>query len=80
MGFYGETWLKMDKFQEMIKKVPAGNTKVGTILIETSTLKKQLTEMPRQVIDSIKNNVTQTMESETKTLREELGKTTEILD
>ena len=70
----------MDKFQEMIKKVPAGNTKVGTILIETSTLKKQLTEMPRQVIDSIKNNVTQTMESETKTLREELGKTTEILD
>jgi hypothetical protein len=32
------------------------------------------------VIDSIRHNVTQTMENETKSLREELGKTTEILD
>mmetsp|Transcript_29870 Transcript_29870/g.45646 ORF Transcript_29870/g.45646 Transcript_29870/m.45646 type:complete len:192 (+) Transcript_29870:2193-2768(+) len=80
MGFYKETWLKMDEFTEMIRKVPSGNTKIDTILIETNTLKKQLTEMPRQVIESIRHNVTQTMEQETKTLREELGKTSEILD
>lgn len=49
-------------------------------MVETNTLKKQLTEMPRQVIESIRHNVTQTMDQETKTLREELGKTSEILD
>lgn len=48
----------MDNFEEMIAKVPTGNTKIGTILIETNTLKKQLTEMPRQVIESIRHNVT----------------------
>jgi len=40
MGFYKETWLKMDEFTEMIRKVPSGNTKIDTILIETNTLKK----------------------------------------
>jgi short-subunit dehydrogenase involved in D-alanine esterification of teichoic acids len=64
----------------MIGKVSAGSSKCGTILVDTHTLKKQLTEMPRQVIESIRHNVTQTMEQETKTLREELGKTSEILD
>jgi hypothetical protein len=58
MGFYRETWQKMEDFDEMIGKVPSGNTKIGTILIETNTLKKQLTEMPRQVIESIRHNVT----------------------
>lgn len=48
----------MEDFDEMISKVPSGNTKMGTILIETNTLKKQLTEMPRQVIESIRHNVT----------------------
>jgi hypothetical protein len=43
----------MEDFDEMIGKVPSANTKIGTILIETNTLKKQLTEMPRQVIESI---------------------------
>ena len=80
MGFYKETWQKMDEFQEMIAKVSAGSSRCGTILVDTNTLKKQLTEMPRQVIESIRHNVTQTMEQETKTLREELGKTSEILD
>jgi len=47
MGFYKETWKKMDEFTEMIRRVPAGSSKAGTILIETNTLKKQLTEMPR---------------------------------
>ena len=80
MGFYKETWEKMEGFTQLISKVPAGSARAGTILIETNTLKKQLTEMPRQVLESIRHNVTQTMEQETKTLREELGKTSEILD
>lgn len=80
IGFYKETWIRMGAFTEKIKEVPPGNTKVGTILLETNTLKKQLTEMPKQVIDSIRHNVTQTMEQETKTLGEELIKTSEILE
>lgn len=64
----------------MIKIVPPGSTKIGTIVVETNTLKKQVTDMPKKVKDSIKHNLTQQMESETKTLKEELGKTTEILD
>ena len=37
-------------------------------------------ELPKSVISSIRNNVTSTMEAETKTLREELAKGSEILD
>jgi hypothetical protein len=40
MGFYDETWSKMGEFTERIKKVPSGNIRHGTILIETNTLKK----------------------------------------
>jgi len=59
MGFYKETWLKMDEFGERIRKVSSAlGAKAGTILIETSTLKKQLVEMPRQVLESIRHNVT----------------------
>lgn len=54
MGFYKETWKKMDEFNEMIRKVPAGSPKAGSILMETNTLKKQLAEMPKQVSESIK--------------------------
>ena len=75
-----DTWKKMGDFNEMIAKVPGGTTRAGTLSIETNTLKKQLTEMPRRVMEAIRHNVTQTMEQETKTLREELGKTSEILD
>lgn len=42
----------------MIAKVSAGSSRCGTILVDTNTLKKQLTEMPRQVIESIRHNVT----------------------
>ena len=80
MGFYKETWLLMDRFNEMIDKIPPGNTKLGTILVETLSLKKYLSELPKRVIDSIRHNVTLTMETETKSLREELSKTSEILD
>jgi uncharacterized phage infection (PIP) family protein YhgE len=64
----------------MVEKVPNSNTKMGTILVETLSLKKYLADLPKRVIDSIKSNVTNTMETETKSLREELSKTSEILD
>ena len=64
----------------MIDTIPPGNTKLGTILVETLSLKKYLAELPKKVIDSIRHNVTLTMENETKSLREELSKTSEILD
>ena len=46
MGFYNETFGKVGKFNEIIAKVPSNNTRLGTILLETMTIKKQLTEMP----------------------------------
>lgn len=39
-----------------------------------------LRDIPRKVIDSMRSNVTFTMETETKILREDLIKTSEILD
>lgn len=80
MSFYKETWLEMDKYALMVEKIPTSNTKLGTILVETLSLKKYLSELPKKVIDSIRSNVTNTMETETKSLREELSKTSEILD
>lgn len=80
MSFYKETWMEMEKFAQMVDKVPNSNTKMGTILVETLSLKKYLSDLPKRVIDSIKSNVTNTMETETKSLREELSKTSEILD
>jgi flagellar biosynthesis/type III secretory pathway chaperone len=50
------------------------------VLVETLSLKKYLAELPKKVIESIRSNVTNTMETETKSLREELAKTSEILD
>lgn len=70
----------MDKYAVMVEQIPLSNTKMGTILVETLSLKKYLEELPKRVIDSIRSNVTNTMETETKSLREELSKTSEILD
>lgn len=80
MSFYKETWQEVDKYAGMVDNIPTSNTKLGTILVETLSLKKYLTELPKKVIDSIRSNVTHTMEVETKSLREELSKTSEILD
>jgi hypothetical protein len=80
MSFYKETWVEMAKFAAMVEDIPSSNIKLGTILVETLSLKKYLAELPKRVIDSIRNNVTNTMETETKSLREELSKTSEILD
>lgn len=37
-------------------------------------------ELPKKVIDSMRSNVTTTLENEAKNLREELSKTSEVLD
>jgi len=43
------------------------------------SFKKYLSDLPKQVISSIKHNVASTMETETKTLKEDLLKALEIL-
>ena len=70
----------MDDFSRSVEKIRNQNTKIGTILVETLSLKKYLAELPKKIVDSIRSNVTNTMETETKSLREELSKTSEILD
>lgn len=80
MGFYNETFEKIQKFNNIIVKVPSSNTRLGTILLETITIKKQLAEMPAQIMNSIRHNVTQTMDNETRLLKEDLSKTSEILE
>lgn len=80
MSFYKQTWMMMDDFSRSVDKIRNQNTKIGTILVETLSLKKYLAELPKKIVDSIRSNVTNTMETETKSLREELSKTSEILD
>jgi hypothetical protein len=46
MGFYNETFEKIQYFNQIIAQVPNSNTRLGTILLETITIKKQLAEMP----------------------------------
>jgi hypothetical protein len=48
--------------------------------METASLKKMLSEMPKQIDESIRTNVTQTIDSETKILKEELSSTSDTLD
>jgi len=72
--------MMMDDFSRSVEKIRNQNTKIGTILVETLSLKKYLAELPKKIVDSIRSNVTNTMETETKSLREELSKTSEILD
>jgi hypothetical protein len=49
-------------------------------MLETNTLRKLLQEMPKKIQESIRSNVTQTMESETKELQEQLTRTKDSLD
>ena len=46
MGFYNETFEKVGYFNQIIDGVPATSERLGTILLETMTIKKLLTEMP----------------------------------
>ena len=80
MGFYNETFEKMTYFDTIIEKVPNSTTPLGTILMETMTIRKQLQEMPQNIMNSIRHNVTQTMDNETRMLKEDLSKTSEILE
>ena len=80
MGFYKETWTLMESFNGIIEHIPTYNERINTIQIETLSLRTHLGEMPRMVIESIKYNVISTMESETRSLHEELTKATKVLD
>ena len=80
MGFYNETFERITEFNNIVNKLPSTNTKLGTILLETLTLKKKLAEMPIQIMDSIRHNVTNTMETETRLLKDDLSKASEILE
>lgn len=80
MSFYTETWAKMTKFNGIIDKLPGTLIKLNSILLETNTLKKILTEIPRQITDSIRTNVVGTMETAAKLLREDLSSISEQLD
>lgn len=79
MNTYQSTYKKMEEFKRRIAQVPSQAMRQGTILIETNSLKKQLAAMPAQVLDSIQQNMQETMMQETKTLKEDLTKITEIL-
>ena len=80
MGFYKETWSKMQFFTEIIEKIPITPLRFRTIQLETITEKKALEEIPKKIVDSIKQHVTKTMETEARVLKDELAKTSEILE
>jgi hypothetical protein len=83
MGFYRETWVEMEKFNSMVEKVPSQNSRSrassNSILIDTVDLRKYLQDVPKMVISSIKHNVSSTMETEIKFLKDDLTKTFDIL-
>ena len=80
MNLYNEILRKIKDFKDIIEEVESKSAQLGTILMESATLKKQLTEMPAQIMNSIRHNVTSTMDNEIRLLREDLSKTSEILE
>ena len=81
MQFYKDTFAEMDRFEKIIESdVPAGNQRLGTILLETLSLKKLLAEYPEHIKRTIKDNVLQTLDTETTHLKEELSRCKEILE
>lgn len=48
--------------------------------METATIKKMLSEMPKQIVEQIRLNVTSTIENETRALKDELCSTSDTLD
>jgi TPP-dependent indolepyruvate ferredoxin oxidoreductase alpha subunit len=58
-NFYKDTWEKISKFNKIIEeKLPTSYAKLGTIMLETNTLRKILQEMPKKIQESIRSNVT----------------------
>lgn len=80
MTFYKETWMRMNRFYEIISRIPNYSNRKGTILIEILGFKNYLSELPKKVIDSIRYNVASTMEKDTKTLKDDLYKVVETLE
>ena len=80
MGFYKETWAKMQVFTGIIERVPMQPIRFRTIQLETITEKKLLEEIPKKIVESIKHNVTKTIETEARVLKDELAKTSEVLE
>lgn len=80
MTFYKETWMRMNRFYEIISRIPNYSNRKGTILIEILGFKTYLSDLPKKVIDSIRYNVASTMEKDTKTLKDDLYKVVETLE
>lgn len=77
---YKETMLKMKEFNKRIAEVPDKSLRFGTITFECSTLRKYLLKIPQKIIESITHNFKGTLMEDTKQLKEELSKTSEVLD
>jgi hypothetical protein len=80
MTFYKETWMRMNRFYEIISRIPNYSNRKGTLLIEIMGFKNYLTDLPKMVIDSIRYNVASTMEKDTRTLKDDLYKVVETLE
>lgn len=80
MTFYKETWDKIKIHEKLISRIPSFSNKRGTILIETLGFKNYLSELPKQVVNSIRYNVASTMEKDTRALKDDLYKVVETLE
>jgi len=45
--FYRMTWVKLHNLNQIIETIPSSSTKIGTIAMETATIKKMLSDMPK---------------------------------
>ena len=74
-----QTWLQMDKFNSMIDEVPAHPMRFNSIVLCTPEFREQLASIPRQVVQSIESRVVEQLERVTSALKQDLGKSAEIL-
>lgn len=49
--FYKITWSKLNHLSQIIETIPSTFTKLGTIAMETASIKKMLSEMPKQIVE-----------------------------
>ena len=70
----------MQTFQETIHKLPMTPLRFRTIQLETLTQKKELENIPKKIVESIKHNVAKTIDNETKALKDEIARLVEILE
>ena len=75
-----ETWLLLQKFQQMSDEIPAKRIIFGALSIDFRQLKDQVSKIPKKISRQIEKRVVSSLETDTELLRQDLSKAYEILE